>query len=237
MDYNSILAAATAKTNPKSTKSVPNNNPSTISNGIYTEAQLDSFIGEMDEKVFGAYTPQENEAKEYDPYKELELYTSINNGGYIPNNKINTKIPKEIFESITQNPLCFNTMPSKNDPINILAEKASSKMSGITAATKIMEKVEGKDKITKKISNAESGMGNSTIDYSLIKTIVENVVDNKLETFKNNILTEGKSNNSKSPNVSVMQLKENGSFLFLDSDNNIYECKLTYKGKNKAKKR
>jgi len=38
------------------------------------------------------------------------------------------------------------------------------------------------------------------------------------------------------PSLSVMNIR-NDKFLFLDSDDNIFECQMVYKGKNKAKRK
>jgi hypothetical protein len=76
-----------------------------------------------------------------------------------------------------------------------------------------------------------------TIDYGLIKSIVENAV----KSMKNEIANElnesiNRSNAQRYNEASLKVMKMSDKFLFLDSDNNIFECQMVYKGKNKSKK-
>ena len=73
----------------------------------------------------------------------------------------------------------------------------------------------------------------SSVDYDLIRQIVESVVDEKLNGITS-ALNESVSHGS--PSLSVMSIK-NSKFLFLDDNNNIFECQMVYKGKNKAKRK
>ena len=76
------------------------------------------------------------------------------------------------------------------------------------------------------------------VDYEKISDIVESIVSSKFAEYSKKLqLNENKQTGHTPFNgIKVIQLKENGSFLMLDTDDNIYECSLTYKGKNKKKR-
>ena len=80
-------------------------------------------------------------------------------------------------------------------------------------------------------NNATSASVN--VDYELIKTIVESVVDKKINELKKGMVNENLSYGS---NSSLKAMKLGEKFLFLDSDNNIFECQMKYIGKNKKRK-
>jgi hypothetical protein len=59
--------------------------------------------------------------------------------------------------------------------------------------------------------------------------------------MKNEIANElnesiNRSNAQRYNEASLKVMKMSDKFLFLDSDNNIFECQMVYKGKNKSKK-
>ena len=62
--------------------------------------------------------------------------------------------------------------------------------------------------------------------------IVEGAINEKLGELKG-VLNESVSKTS-SPNIAAMKMAD--KFLFLDSDNNVWECVMKYRGKNKKKK-
>ena len=73
-----------------------------------------------------------------------------------------------------------------------------------------------------------------TIDYGLIKSIVENAVKSLKEEIKNELNESVNHNRQNDASLKVMKMAN--KFLFLDSEDNIYECQMVYKGKNKSKK-
>ena len=74
-----------------------------------------------------------------------------------------------------------------------------------------------------------------TIDYSLIKTIIEDVVKKNNAALKKSILTESK-NMVDSSNLNIMKIGD--KFQFLTDDGNLFEATLTFKKniKNKGTK-
>ena len=52
-------------------------------------------------------------------------------------------------------------------------------------------------------------------------------------SLKRELLDEGISHNDNTGNLKAMKMSD--KFLFLDDNNNIYECQMKYLGKNKKK--
>lgn len=146
----------------------------------------------------------------------------------------NSKLPSAIKESIARNPLIEVSVDPKMDAFT---EKIATAM-GMKKATDIMNQLDEKDKVLenqKKAALNEIKQNSVSIDYNLIKSIVENAVLSLKDEIKNE-LNESLTRNSRvdnSPSIKAMKMAD--KFLFLDSDNNIFECQLVYKGKNKKK--
>ena len=81
--------------------------------------------------------------------------------------------------------------------------------------------------INENVNNTQS------IDLNQLGSLIENIIDNKLNSFLPKLLNESK--NHPNNKMSIMKLGEN--FTFIDDDNNVYECKMIYKGKVKSKKK
>ena len=186
-------------------------------------------VDELDEMVFGKYVPRGDEGWSAD--KELE---EIKNGRK-PKNLDKCGVPKAILESILKNPCeVAPTDPRMDEFTNKLAN-----ISGLDNVSRINEQLEVYDqqKENSKKSmiptlNEEVG----TVDYERIRQIVDETVDAKLAAITNVLLNENITHGgNNTPKLGVMQLAD--KFMFLDSDNNVYECKMVYKGKNKAKKK
>ena len=69
--------------------------------------------------------------------------------------------------------------------------------------------------------------GNSNVDYSLIKTIVEDCMKKYTSALKKSLMTENKTGS-----LEVMT-QEGNTFKFVTTDGKVFEGKLTYKGKIK----
>lgn len=191
----------------------------------YSEAEL----GHLDEMVFGS-TVNESVGG-YDPKKEMELMSQP-----LPDNLDNCRLPAAIKESIMRNPL---TITSTDPQLDAFAAKVAQKVggsSGIEASASIINRLEEQDRqktFNKKKTVAEQKTAETgVIDYGLIKMIVEGAINEKLGEIKG-VLNESVGNAS-SPSLRAMKMAD--KFLFLDSEDNIWECQMTYKGKNKKKK-
>ena len=187
-----------------------------------------SNVDMLDEAVYGPSTPTtgysaDAEMKRIQERQKKPLKEQIMS---------NRKMPRAIIESIIQEPL---DMPANADPkMTQFTDKLSSKLSGgnMSASLRIQEKLEQRDgkKAVLNEVNKNTNTASGVIDYSLIKQIVENAVDERLgrisEVLNENVNRSGNS---------LTCMKMSDKFLFLDNDNNVFECKMVYKGKNKRK--
>lgn len=131
----------------------------------------------------------------------------------------NSKLPKEILESF-KNKTIGNESKSVLD--DILPVKNTAKSSNQTRPTTINE-VRENNNVSQTVSN---------IDYSLIKTIVEDCMRKYAASITKKILNESKSlqENSESQ-VKLMRIGER--FTMLDDEGNLYEATLKFKKKIK----
>lgn len=154
------------------------------------------------------------------PYNAKEDLKRLQGG--LPSDLSNCKLPQSIIESIINNPL--NGL-SANTEMDNFTENLSESL-GIKQSANIIEQLDKLDNIEKTQQFQETN-----IDYELIKSIIENVVDKKLSSMQQTLLTEHKSYQQN--NVKTMVFGD--KFLFCDSDDNVYECEMKYKGKRKKK--
>lgn len=186
-------------------------------------------VDELNEMVFGKYVPKGDEGWSAD--KELE---EIKNGRK-PKNLDKCGVPKAILESILKNPCeVTSTDPRMDEFTNRLAN-----ISGLDNVSRINEQLEEYDQQkenSKKSILPQINENIDTIDYEKIRQIVDETVEAKLTAITKTLLNESISHgDNNTPKLGVMQLAD--KFMFLDSDNNVYECKMVYKGKNRPKKK
>lgn len=199
---------------------------------------LEEQLKTYDDQVYGQYVPSEEEKKQYSAEAEMKLIkerASRSNNGY----NHNTKVPNRILESILNNPCELDANMYEDNNMTEFTKKLSQRIPGIKNVQDIQKKLEESDKQSQSTKIAEQKQivntnGNSTvIDYSLIKTIVESVINEKLGNLKETLLNEGISHNNELGNLKAMKM--GNKFLFLDDNNNVYECQMKYIGKNKKK--
>ena len=175
------------------------------------------------------------------PYDAKEAMKAMNEN--IAAKRANTsRVPDAIKNAIMTNPLMLEDAGYTTDIDNFTENlgKKLNGLNGIQRAMGILEQSENMDKtkqvermITERSDTKQNVSGSGGVDYEIIKAIVENVIDRKLAQFKQT-LNENASHNKNGGSLSVMKLAD--KFLFLDSDDNIYECVMKYKGKNKKRK-
>lgn len=184
---------------------------------------------QLDNAVFGASDPS-IKSNRYDPKEEMKrIEERRKEGAKIDYSKSN--IPKSILESIIKEPL---DMPTSDAKMEALTERLSKKLpSGIGRSYEIQSKLENTLPKASKVNEAGTKAmdHNGGVDYELIKMIVENVIDKKINSIQSALLTE-----SKNDGASLKAMKMGNKFLFLDNDNNVYECQMKFIGKNKRKK-
>ena len=151
----------------------------------------------------------------------------------IANNVKNLKIPSAIIESVISNPLVETRVG--NDEIDDFAQKLLKKNKNIEASTKIIEELNKRDnKATNKISDFTTPRVAGEIDYDRIASMVESAVEKKFNEMAGSLLIN-ENRNTASPNMKCVQMKENSRILFVDTDDNVYEMTMIYKGKNRRK--
>jgi len=188
------------------------------------EAQVRQF----DDMVYGDVV---EESQSYDPKQEMKRMTSQLSASAITS----SGLPESIKQSIMSNPLVMS--PIEDPKMTELEEKLQRSMPGIQKSMKILTDLDKYDEKQKEKINENTiqrtPKASSSVDYDLIRQIVESVVDEKLNGITS-VLNESVSHGS--PSLSIMSIK-NSKFLFLDDNNNIFECQMVYKGKNKAKRK
>lgn len=189
---------------------------------ILSGADLDrlgdnAFLSPTNEMATGVYNAQD----------DLERIKNMK----IDKSKLaNSRLPDFIKESIVSNPL--NVDPTLVDSkMNQFTEQLGKKL-GLQKSVNILQQLDEIDeqKAQKAIVTETTNTGN--VDYSMIKMIVENVLDEKLGKITT-ILNENIQRST--PSLSVMNIRD--KFLYLDDQDNIYECQMVYKGKNKKRKK
>lgn len=187
-------------------------------------------VENLDEAVFGKVQEiDSNGQKPYDAQDEMRRIKERHEHGAKVDYS-NSKIPKQIIKSIIEDPL---DMPSTDPKLDAFTEKLKHVMpEGLMRSYEIQNKLENtQKKETEKNIIKESN--NTVVDYEMLKLIIENAIEKKLKNLQTNILNESLQN--KSPSLKAIKISD--KFLFLDNDNNIFECQMKFIGKNKAKKK
>lgn len=207
-----------------------------VSRPIQRKANLEEQLKNYDEQVYGQYVPSKEEQKQYSAEAEMKLIkerANNTNGGY----NHNTRVPNKIVESILSNPCDLDANLYEDSNMTEFTKRLSKRITGIKNVQDIQKKLEESDRqsqTNRTIEQRQQNDGNSTIvDYSLIKTIVESVINEKMDSLKKELLDEGISHNGNTGNLKAMKMGD--KFLFLDDNNNVYECQMKYVGKNKKK--
>jgi hypothetical protein len=198
-------------------------------------------IDQLNEAVFGKLKDNDS-PKDVSQSVLIETMREVKNGTMtdetrerIANNVRNLKIPAAIIESVISNPLVETKVG--NDEIDDFAQKLLKKNKNIEASTKIIEELNKRDnKNTNQINEVNTPRVTSEIDYDRIASLVESAVEKKFNEMAGRLfLNESRNGNTTSPNMKCVQMKENSRILFVDTDDNVYEMTMVYKGKNRRK--
>lgn len=173
-----------------------------------------------------------NPKQETRPYNAKEDLQRMQKG--LPKDLSHCKLPTAILESMVQNPI--NTSVGYESELDTFTQNLGESL-GLKKSAEIMEQLDNVDK-TQVIETSSHRSpvipSNSGVDYEMIKLLLENAIDKKLEVFSKtlNLISESKQMPITN-NVKTMSFGD--KFLFLDSDDNVYECEMKYKGKRKKK--
>lgn len=198
------------------------------------------------------FKPDEEPRESWDPNKALE---KIKQGGDA-NPTIDpkkSKIPSAILESIMKNPLSNAGYADLIDKFTNDIGLSESNIEAIADFSKRVDEIADKRKkatlnetaeqtksedeiVTEQFRNLANNANVEQNQLSSLEQMIESILDRKLAQYTKAILNESRSNNNLS-NIKGFQIRENGKFYFLSSNNDLYECQMKYLGKNKARKK
>lgn len=206
---------------------------------VASQQDLDRLIEQYDSQVFGAIPEnmlQEQESHKYNAEEEMKRLKEIESQGGRPAiNLEGRNIPKEIVESIINNPL--DLKPIEDTRMTQLEEKLANK--GIQKAVNVLKKVETNEKeermkLNEGLTSSQPVSGN--VDYGIIKAIIQECLKEMKEEIKTEFktsLNESVGHQAYVPSMKYLSFKDN--FYLVDNDDNVFECVMKYKGKRKKK--
>jgi len=163
----------------------------------------------------------ENGEIDFTPTTDL-MQTSnrpLQSTGAIPKN---AKLPKEILESFATNQINTEGLGLQSSVLDTIGVPQQKPRQVVNENTM---------KVSKPERIVETSV--SQVDYSLIKTIVEDCMRKSLASIKKAMLTE-----SQAPSANKLELMRIGeSFKFVTSNGDIYEAKLVKKGNVNERKK
>ena len=198
------------------------------------------------------FNPDEEPREAWDPNKALEKIKQGEDSTPTIDPK-KSKIPSAILESIMKNPLSNAGYADLVDKFTNDIGLGEANIEAIADFTKRVDEIADKRKkgtlneiaeqtktedevVTEQFRNL---VNNSNIEHdqlSSLEQMIESVLDRKLAQYTKAVLNESKSNDSLS-NIKGFQIRENGRFYFVASNNDLYECRMKYLGKNKTRKK
>ena len=137
----------------------------------------------------------------------------------VTKNTPNKGLPNAIYESIVNNPLNQDEGSALD---NILSQGKLKKPLVTEENKSFSDYVNEENEQNNTIQSSIPNTGN--IDYSLIKLIIEDTINKKLDEIKSKLLTESVNNQT-----SISSIRFNGNkFHFLTSNGDVYEADLKY---------
>lgn len=137
----------------------------------------------------------------------------------------NSKLPSAILEAFKENPIDTSVL-EKN--MGMESDKSVLDLFNVPNPPKKQKQVIRETPIPQQTVSQQPAM----VDYSLIRTIVEESVKKYVSALKKSVLNENKQQNS--DNLVLMKIGE--SFKFVTSNGDIFEAKLVKKGNVNEKK-
>lgn len=132
-----------------------------------------------------------------------------------------TKLPKEILESFKTQPTVSMGMTAEGSVLDIVNNMTNNQL--FEQAPVVQEQV---------MTPQASSTVNTTVDYSMIKMIVEECMRKYTSALKKSILAEQKENNS----GTLQAMKIGDKFSFITNTGDLYEAELKFIKNVKTKK-
>ena len=196
-------------------------------------------IDSLDEAVFGRYIETEDDETSKGQRLLMETMREYEEGNVseetmerVKHNVKNLKIPQAIISSVISNPLIETKIGG--DDIDEFVEKNLKKNTNIELSNRITKKLEEKDNKTQRPQPQPQQQRTDSQLAQMITEAVGIAIDRKLSQIGGKI-NLNESQNRNIPSLKMIQETDGSKFLLLDSDDNVYECTLTYKGKNKKR--
>lgn len=201
-------------------------------------SSADKAISSIDQMYNAPYVPTQEEKEKWNTEKGRAELTEMADNNVFMEKLSQSKLPRAIIESMRQNPcnldptIVNQVMGKENEFFKKLneayAKEKEEPVSGVQAAMRITEQLETRDKQ----QNAEVEFPNdenkisSELDAETLEAIISRVIDKKL----------GNISNANGAPLKTMAITQNGTFRFLDAEDNVYECQMKFIGKRKKKK-
>lgn len=188
------------------------------------------FLGEtynepLDVQSKGGYLSESVAAK-------ARAMTDYSSNDFNPERVKNSRMSSAILEDMVKHPidttaLNAQRLESASGNLNENMDRFSRMVAGAKMVDKRTNELDGKSPVRKQVTESVGGGG--VIDYSLIKTIVNECIETKLnEITKKGLLSEAAT-------IKGIGLS-NGKIKIVDNKGNVYSAKLEYQGNTKDKK-
>lgn len=211
-------------------------------------------IDSIDEMFFGAPTDDGMELYEQYPNGEARKVYSAEDemeaikNGTMSYNAGNSKMPRQILESIINNPL-------EVSPIEGTASQEIMDEGLQNRTLDIIDKLDSRDRKGKSYvqenrhqqqqmmtepqqvympKQQPQQLNGYNFSINELASLIEGIVDKKFRQYGAGMLTESRNGSVAAPKVGIMTIGEN--FKFMDETGNVYECTMKYIGKGKVKK-
>ena len=191
--------------------------------------------GDMLNEAYEIY-PNGERRKIYDAQEDLKEIASFDAS------HASSNMPQAILESIMDNPLNIPTEGylEGNEVNNMMNSLQNRSMD-------IMDKLDARDRqgrqqhqmqppaqaeMRQTINETQQTQPQAPVNYNQIAKLIESIIDKKFAQYSKTMLNEGRGQNG----TTLSFVKLGDTFTFMDNANNVYECKMVYKGKGKVKR-
>ena len=180
-----------------------------------------------------AENARNNGKMSYDPDAPDVQYISENNSNLVPNSqpvqnfssaRNTSSMPKEILESFQTNPINTN-VPGMNPNSSILDQLG---IGNINENNEQQPIITPQKQVIKENFQTQKpiSQGTSSVDYSLIKDIIENAVKKYVGAYTKKMISENKQMLEVSNKLSALQIGD--KFNFVTEDGDLYRAKLEF---------
>lgn len=184
----------------------------------YIPTIKESMGGSYGSSSVGSYDDYDNEPNYLNEEQMANIHNKTKTMPINTNNGVrNNKVPSAILKEFANNPIDTSSLESG------LGMESQSSVLDVMGIKPQQRRVVQEEKVEPQTNLNVSS--NVNVDYSLIKTIVEDCMRKMLPTLKKSLINESKVNDD-----SISLLKFDKSFKFVTKNGDIYEATLIKKG-------